>query len=279
VIPRVDASTRLIALLGDPVGHSLSPVIQNAAFREAGVPGVYLALRTGTDEVAQIMRGIARAGGGGNITVPHKEFAIGVLDRVMDAVHRTGACNTFWGSDEEIWGDNTDVVGFSAATATLLGRRPDGARVLLIGAGGAARAAIAALEDDGADEVVILNRSRPRAEALTAFFAAGPLRLRVADSADSLAGERFDLVVNATSLGLRRSDPPPLPPDLLEIGAALDMVYDLAGTAWTRSLRDRDVPTADGLEMLIHQAAAAFTRWWDRPAPVAAMRAAILPTD
>lgn len=279
MIPRVDARTRLLALLGDPVDHSLSPVIQNAAFREAGVSGVYLALRTASDDVAQMMRGIARGGGGGNITVPHKQIAVGALDRVADAVHRTGACNTFWGAEGELWGDNTDVVGFGMATASLLGQRPAGARVLLIGAGGAARAAIAALEDDGADEVVILNRSRPRAEALAAFFAAGPLRLRVAESTDSLGGERFDLVVNATSLGLRPGDPLPLPVDLVQAGAALDLVYDLEGTPWTRALRDLGVPTADGLEMLVQQAAAAFTRWWDRPAPVEAMRAAILPTD
>lgn len=279
MIPRVDARTRLLALLGDPVEHSLSPVIQNAAFREAGVPGVYLALRTASDEVAQMMRGIARGGGGGNITVPHKQIAVGALDRVADAVHRTGACNTFWGAEGELWGDNTDVVGFGGATVRLLGQRPAGARVLLIGAGGAARAAVAALEDDGADEVVILNRSRARADAVVAFFAAGPLRLRVAESTDSLGGERFDLVVNATSLGLRPGDPLPLPVDLVHAGAALDLVYDLEGTRWTRAFRDRGVPTADGLEMLVQQAAAAFTRWWDRPAPVEAMRAAILPTD
>ena len=145
MIPRVDARTRLVALLGDPVSHSLSPVIQNAAFRAAGVPGVYLALRTPAGSLGEMMRGIAAGGGAGNVTVPHKEAAVAVLDRATDAVRNTGACNTFWAESGVLWGDNTDVAGFRAAAAALLGSPPRGARVLLIGAGGAARAVIAAL--------------------------------------------------------------------------------------------------------------------------------------
>lgn len=276
MIPRVDASTRLIALLGDPVSHSLSPVIQNAAFREAGVPGVYLALRTERAALPEVMRAIARGGGGGNVTVPHKQAAVEVLDRASDAVRRTGACNTFWSSEGELWGDNTDVEGFRAAARALLSGPPRGAYVLLIGAGGAARAVLAGLEDEGADKVVILNRSLDRATALARSFAAGPLRIRVVGRAVEVEGSNFDLVVNATSLGLRPADPLPLDPLLAQGAAALDLVYDLQGTRWVRALGDAGVPTADGLEMLIQQGAAAFERWWDRPAPIEAMRASVL---
>lgn len=275
MIPRVDGTTRLIALLGDPVAHSLSPVVQNAAFRAAGVPAVYLALRTDRSSLATMMRSIARGGGGGNVTVPHKRDAVAVLDRATDAVHRTGACNTFWAAADELWGDNTDVAGFRAAATVLLGGPARGARVLLIGAGGAARAVVAALEDDGADEVVILNRSREHAEALTSFFSAGPLRLRIPADARSLASDRFDLIVNATSLGLSPEDPFPLDPQIARGAPALDLVYALDGTPWTHALRAAGGPAEDGLEMLIQQGAAAFRRWWNRPAPIEAMRAAL----
>lgn len=275
MIPRIDARTRLVALLGDPVSHSLSPVIQNAAFRAAGVPGVYLALRTGAESLEQMMRGIAGGGGAGNVTVPHKEAAVAVLDQATDAVRRTGACNTFWSESGEMWGDNTDVSGFRAAAAALMGGSPRGSRVLLIGAGGAARAVLAALEDDGAGEVVILNRSPERAAALLAHFEAGPLRLSLARGGGGLEGARFDLVVNATSLGLRPEDPLPIPAEAVGGAAALDLVYSLGGTPWTRALLAAGVPTADGIEMLIRQGAEAFERWWDVPAPLDAMRAAL----
>ena len=96
------SATRMLALLGDPVSHALSPVIQNAAFREAGVDGVYVALRCRSDDLSGLLQAIARAGGGGNVTLPHKERAAAVVDRSAEAVTRTGACNTFWEEDGEI---------------------------------------------------------------------------------------------------------------------------------------------------------------------------------
>src|SRR5690606_26813111 len=96
----VTSESRVLALLGDPVQHSASPRIQNAALERAGLDGVYVALRCGPDDVVGLMRGLARAGGGGNVTLPHKERAAGMLDVASDAVRRTGACNTFWGDEE-----------------------------------------------------------------------------------------------------------------------------------------------------------------------------------
>jgi len=129
------------------VEHSLSPAIQNAAFREAGVDGVYVALRTSAEDLPALVRALSRAGGGGNVTLPHKERAATVVDVPSDAVRRTGACNTFWGDDDgRIHGDNTDVEGFRRALRSFLGRSPEGFRVLLLGAGGAARAILEALQ-------------------------------------------------------------------------------------------------------------------------------------
>jgi shikimate dehydrogenase len=271
-------STRLIALLGGRVQHSLSPRFQNAAFRAAGVDGLYLALRCDEDSLPGLLQGIARAGGGGNVTLPHKEHAARLVERRTPALERTGACNAFWLEDSQIWGDNTDVAGFSAATRGLLAGSPAGARVLLLGAGGAARAALCALVDGGAEQIVLMNRTPARARALAEQFAGHATRLRVAAGTEELRGERFDLAVNATSLGLRVEDPLPLPATGgPAFSAALDLVYAPEETPWVRHLRGRGIPAADGLEMLLQQGAAAFERWWRVPAPLEVMRAALPP--
>jgi len=272
---QVTASTRLFAVLGDPVAHSLSPTIQNAAFRAAGLDAVYVALRCAGETLPGLMRGIALAGGGGNVTVPHKEAARRVLDRAAAAALRTGACNTFWCEAGALCGDNTDVAGFRAAARELVPTTA-GARVLLLGAGGAARAALAGLEDEGGAVVTVLARTPSRAQELKGLFDGSGLVVHTATSAADVRGEDFDLVVNATPLGLRPGDP--LPFDLTTLrsaGAVLDMVYGAEPTPWVASARALGIPAVDGIPMLIAQGAAAFERWWGRPAPVEAMRAAL----
>ena len=155
----VTARTRVLGLLGDPVSHSRSPLIQNAAIRALGLDGVYVALRCGARELPGLLRGLAHAGGGGNVTIPHKEAAYEAVDRCTDAAEATGACNTFWLADGEVWGDNTDVAGFSAALRLLLGRSISGGRALVIGAGGGARAVVHTLASHGAERIVIVNRT------------------------------------------------------------------------------------------------------------------------
>lgn len=276
MIPPIDAGTRLVALLGDPVRHSLSPQIQNAAFSHLGLPGVYLAIRTERAMLPYLVRGIAAAGGAGNVTVPHKAAALEALDRSTRAVERTGACNTFWAEDGAVWGDNTDVAGFRAAVAALRPAGVAGAEVLILGAGGAARAVLAALEQEAAARVTILNRSRDRAEALAAAFPDTPLEITIAPGTHPLRGRRYDLVVNATSLGLSAADHLPVEPGLVEAAAALDLVYGPKETRWVRAMRAAGATTTDGTEMLIQQGAAAFQRWWGRAAPIDVMRDALL---
>jgi len=272
---RVTAATRLFALLGDPVTHSLSPLIQNAAFRAAGADGVYVALRCTPEALPGLMRGIALAGGGGNVTVPHKEAACRVLDRASAAVTRTGACNTFWHEAGALCGDNTDVAGFRAAARELVPTTA-GARVLLLGAGGAARAALAALEEEGGAAVTVLARTPARARELKDRPGASGLSIRVVADAADVNGEHFDLVVNATPLGLRPGDPLPLDLSTLgSAGAVLDMTYGTEPTPWVAAARALGIPAVDGIPMLIAQGAAAFERWWGAPAPGEAMRAAL----
>jgi shikimate dehydrogenase len=271
------AATRLFALLGDPISHSLSPNFQNAALRALGLDGVYVALRCTPDELPGLLRGIARAGGGGNVTVPHKALAAATVERPSDAVRRTGACNAYWMEDGAVHGDNTDVAGVLDAVRAVLGRPPAGARVLLLGAGGAASAAVCALADAGAGRIVIANRTRERAEALAERFRAPGVRIDVVGSVDEVADDRFDLAINSTSLGLKPADPLPLDPDGPgpQIGAALDLVYSPAETRWVHAMRARGLPAADGKEMLVGQGAAAFRRWWGVEPPLEVMRAAL----
>ena len=268
------ASTRLFALLGSPVAHSLSPVIQNAGFRSAGLDGVYAALECAPEDLHGIMRALARAGGGGNVTLPHKERAATVLDEAGETVRRTGACNTFWGEGGRIRGENTDVEGVKRAVRALLDGPPFGARVLMIGGGGGARAALAALIDEGVADVSVVNRTTVKGRAMARRI--GDERVHVKEDVRAVAGEGFDLVVNATSLGLHVDDALPVELDRLgPVGAVMDMVYAPAGTRFAAVAGDRGIHSMDGAEMLLQQGAVAFEFWWNQEAPLAAMREAL----
>jgi shikimate dehydrogenase len=271
VSPQLTARTRVFAILGDPVAHTLSPAIQNAAIRAANLDAAYVALRVAAGDVAGVMRTLA----GGNVTIPHKGTAADALDRATARVRQTRACNTFWTDGKRLLGDNTDVIGFSVALRRLL---PDvaGARVLVVGAGGAARAALYALLEDGAETVTVVARARGRRKEIGSVAGRRARRVDVVANAKQVRGELFDLVVNATPLGLQDKDPAPL--DLSQLGgvrAVFDMVYRPEGTRWSRYAAECGIPAMDGKEMLLQQAAAAFEIWWETGAPIKAMRAAI----
>ena len=273
------AHTRLLVLLGDPVEHSLSPIFQNAGLGAAGLDAVYLTLRCSEPEFGGLMRGIALAGGGGNITLPHKRAALAHLDRFTSAVEQTGACNTFWEQGGAVWGDNTDVAGFQVAARRMVGSPLEAARVLLIGAGGAARAALCALIHERVAEVLLVNRTLDNARDLAAEFApraaANGVRVCVWTEPPRTIPGLVHLAINASSLGLSPDDPLPLNGDLPTIGGALDLAYTPSETRWVRQLRARGIPASDGLEMLLQQGAAAWQRWWKQDAPLAAMRGAL----
>ena len=270
----IQASTKLFAVLGEAVTHSLSPRVQNSAFQEVGVDGGYVALGCTSGELGGLIRGIACAGGGGNVTLPYKEAAAAIVDEPSELVVQTGACNTFWFAKGRVHGENTDVAGFRGAVESLLGRTPVGSSVLLLGAGGAARAALVGLIRDNVGSVSIWNRTEERAERLASDL--GQDRTRVIHSEEELGGQVFDLIVNSTSLGMATDDPLPL--DLSQAqrpGAILDLVYRPDETALVREARKLEIPAADGGEMLVRQGAKAFEQWWDRPAPLAVMMEAL----
>lgn len=270
----IASRTRVLALLGDPVTHSMSPEIQNAGIQALGLDGVYVALRVGSDDLAGFVRGLARAGGGGNITLPHKERAATLIDVPSPAVRRTGACNTFWSEDGKIHGDNTDVEGFSRALETFLTGGAEGLRVLLLGAGGSARACLVALIDGDVAEVNVLNRTRDRARAVARRIG-GP-KVRVLDDVKQVQGGSFDLVLNTTSLGLNKEDPLPVDLEMFgRVGGVFDLVYGKMSTRLVKHAKELGIKAVDGSEMLLQQAAVAFERWWGRPPYLEAMREAL----
>lgn len=264
------------ALLGCPVEHSVSPAIHRAAFARLGVDAGYEAVPVRADGLEAAMRTWAGRGGG-NVTLPHKEPAAALLEAPREAVRATAACNCFWRDPSgELAGDNTDVGGFLAAVRELPvpGGLP-GTRALLLGAGGAARAVLYALLEAGAARVDVANRTVARARELVQRVGSGAEeRARVVPFGDRPASD-YDVVVNATSLGLRPSDPLPLRLDGAEVGAVLDLVYGPGGTRWTRHARELGTPAADGLGMLVHQAALSLRRWLPgTEPPLTAMREA-----
>ncbi len=256
---------RVFAVLGDPVLHSLSPLMYNAAFRALGLSATYVPIRCSARDLPGLLGGLARSGGGGNVTVPHKELAARLVQDASDAAREVGASNTFWRHADRVRGDNTDVEGVLAA---LLELGVDGGRWLVAGTGGGARAVIVAAKRAGA-AVAIRSREPARADE----FARWALE-RGVPAADPAS---CDVLVNATPLGLRSSDAPPIPDDAAPgARAALDLVYARGGTRWVQACLARGLRAADGRTMLIAQGAGAFRRWFPEvPPPLDVMRAAV----
>ena len=206
-----------------------------------------------------MMREIGSSGGG-NVTVPHKELAASHLDIRSSAVDGTGACNCFWlDSSGRLVGDNTDVGGFLMAASEIDGLRLGEAAVLLLGAGGAGRAVAAACAIAGVRRLTVRNRTTKRAEAMIAEL--GLEELATVCSEQEVPSGSYELVVNATSLGLATGDALPLVLDRGLHRRAFDLVYGPAGTEWTRHATAMGIPAADGLSMLVHQATLSLERW------------------
>ena len=266
------ADAAIYAVLGDPVAHSLSPRIHNAAFRAAGLNASYVARRVSAGECGPVLRELALGGGGGNVTVPHKERVLPFIDRCSAAVAATGACNTFWGRGGEVWGDNTDVEGFQGTWDSCVASQLERPEALVLGAGGAARAVLFALLDSGrAPRILLWNRTSSRATDLARHF--GDDRV---ETVVDCGGLTPDIVVNATSAGLHGRG---VPIDLTTLGRiphrVVDLVYDRGPTPLCRQARDLGIGAVDGREMLVRQAEAAYRRWFGVPPPRGVMARAL----
>lgn len=264
----------LVFLLGHPVAHSLSPAMQNAAFRALGLPHRYEALDVTMEALPGVVDRI-RSGEllGANVTVPHKEAVLRLVDTWDAPTAEIGAVNTLSRTIDgrRVLGSNTDAVGFAYATREV---PLEGRRVLLLGAGGAARAVLRVLFERGAS-VSIANRTAERARSLARSLAHPVGREpRVVEWARRAELEDFDVVVNATSLGLHGEDP--LAQAMLGPGLVIvDLIPTAAPTPLARRSRAAGATVVDGLPMLLQQAASSFRIWTGQDAPVDVMRAAL----
>jgi shikimate dehydrogenase len=270
----ISGRTRVAGIIGWPVAGSLSPAIHNAAFAACGLDWVYVAFPVPPEAVGAAIGGMRALGIAGlNVTMPHKRAVVPHLDEVAPAAARVGAVNTVVRQGNRLVGTNTDGAGLVRFLERDAGWRPAGRRILVLGAGGAARAVVAALAEAGAAVTVAARRSAQAAEAASL---AGERGRTVAWEAGALAEAAAvsELVVNATPLG-RAGERLPLPEEALGAGCVVvDLVYGAGETPLLAAAARRGARAFDGLGMLIHQAALAFEAWTGVEAPLEAMRAA-----
>ena len=263
-----------VFLLGDPVAHSISPAMQNAAFRALALDWQYESLETLQAELARVVAQLRAADcAGANVTIPHKEAIVDWLDGMTDRARQIGAVNTIVQREGKLIGDNTDGYGFTHCLRDAE-VDPRNKLVAILGAGGAARAVAVAVAELGVARIVILNRTIVRAESLAMFLRASFSHIAIAVN-DVSALAHSDLVVNATSVGMTpREDESPMPVAFPRGAVVVDLVYRPAETKFLRDAARAGAQTIGGLGMLVHQGAAAFKLWTGRDAPVDVMTAA-----
>lgn len=259
-----------VGLIGNPVEHSRSPKMHNGAFAALGLDHIYELWQTEDDEVAVRVASIREQGiGGANVTVPHKQAVMPYLDEVSETARRIGAVNTIIPRGDRLIGDNTDAYGFTASIAEKYPAFvPE--RAVVLGAGGASRAVIVALQQMGASEVLIANRTRSRADDLAAELGAAAVDW---DGLHEVL-PTTTIIVNTTSLGWH--DEVVLPAETISLLPANALVMDLTyrQTPFLQAGADHGLLTLDGLGMLIHQGARSFQLWFGTEPPIDVMTAA-----
>ena len=285
----IDPSIRL-AVFGDPVAHSLSPQMQNAALRASKIDMQYARFHIRANELRSALRFLRDVDFIGiNLTVPHKIAALTQIDEADESASRAGAVNTIRVRDKKLIGSNTDGEGFLRAIRSEFSVDVRDLQVMLIGAGGGTGRAIAwqcALEN--CERLVLVNRTYEKAQMLAEHlrpYFAGPRVLGPAARLEAIAWEEaalraqlpdIDLIVNATPLGMNPSDSTPIPARLLAPHhMVFDVVYGPSKTSLLRAAEEAGARGAHGLSMLLHQGALSFSIWFDREAPIDAMRKAL----
>jgi shikimate dehydrogenase len=268
--------TKRVVLIGHPVSHSLSGAMQQAAFDELRIDATYELWDRAPIDLAEA---IAELRGddflGANVTIPHKERVVPMVEKLTEEAQATGAVNTLTREGKRLVGHNTDVAGFKVALDDLVGRQKMPRQAVVLGAGGGARAIVYGLIREGFHRVIVFNRHLHRAEGLVKHFGrnASHMELRAMPWHESIIESevaKTKILINATSIGLT-ADVSPVPAEVLHDDLlVLDLIY-----ARTRLLQDAaaaGASTADGETMLLHQGAAAFTLWTGQAAPLALMR-------
>jgi shikimate dehydrogenase len=281
--PPVRGTTRVVGVLGWPVRHSASPPMHNAAFRALSLPFVYVPFAVAPNDLGAALAGVRALGlAGVNVTVPLKEQVAPHLDAVSERAHAIGSVNTIVNDDGRLIGDSTDGAGFLAALAQIGAGDLRGRTVVVLGAGGSARAVVYALAGDAGANVVVANRNEARARALAREFAHLEGRITTAPLAEALLrGALADaaVLVNTTSAGMHpnENETPPVPPDALGPHLIVsDLIYNPAETRLLALAKERGCRAVqNGIEMLVQQGALAFEKWTGVFPPTDVMRAAV----
>ena len=268
-----------LGIIGYPIGHSMSPVFQQAALDACGVDAKYVAYQVAPDEVGEFVNGLRQPGIMGiNVTVPHKEAVIPFLDEIDDWATEAGAVNTIVNRQGRLTGHNTDGYGFLRALREGGDFEPQGRRTLILGAGGAARGVVLALAREGVGNLTIANRTLERAENLAQLARGrGITSNAIPLSSPELteAAAKAELIVNCTTVGMTHGpgeDETPLSAESIPSTALVyDLVYNPLETRLLREAAQTGAKTLGGIQMLVYQGAASFEMWLERPAPVPVM--------
>jgi len=275
----ITGKTKVLGIIGHPVAHSLSPLMQNAALKALGLDYIYVPFAVEPQNLTVAVKGLRALGiHGFNVTIPHKTAIIPLLDRVSPEAELSGAVNTVCREDGLLVGYNTDGIGFIKSLVDDLGFNPDGATVLILGAGGAARGAVAALCGAGVTKIVVANRTRDKGEALVDTFRGRYSHVKFALSSQE-TGELHEhlreanLIVNTTSVGMNGSSFAGLDVDaFLPDAKVYDMVYSPPETPLLVAARGRNLSCANGLGMLAAQGETAFSLWTGTDPPCGLMK-------
>lgn len=271
--------TAKLGIIGYPIGHSISPVFQQAALDHCGIDATYQAFEVSPDQVGQFIQDLRMPDVMGiNVTVPHKEAVVPHLDEVDDWAASAGAVNTIVNRDGRLTGHNTDGSGFLRALREEHGFAPRGCRVLVLGAGGAARGVVLALVREQAAELIIANRTADRAEGLAdlARTQGTDCRAIPLDGDDlATAAATAELIVNCTTIGMshgpNESGSPLSPEQIPPTALVNDLVYNPLQTPLLRAAAQAGARRLGGIHMLVYQGAASFEMWTGRDAPVSVM--------
>jgi shikimate dehydrogenase len=270
---------RWACLIGQPVAHSLSPALHNAAFAALGIDANYEAWDVPPDGLHKAVEALRRADCmGANVTAPHKQAVVQFVDDVSDAVVALGVMNTIVNHDGRLGGDNTDARGL-ARWMTQSGVDPSGAVALVLGAGGAARAAVWALADLGANSILVLNRTSERADELVKSLKPHTPRAELRAGALAMAAQQqpmpWGVVINATSLGHHGAAPEVHPSCYSPQSVAIELAYNPPETGFMVAARAAGARAENGLGMLLHQASLAFERWTGQTPPMDVLESAL----
>jgi shikimate dehydrogenase len=273
--------TKPFAVLGHPIGHTLSPIMHNASMDKLKFDGIYLALDVHPDQLMDVLPAMAKMGFGGvNLTVPHKEIAFRGLEKLDESAQLLGAANTVHFSEEGMVGYNTDGYGFMKALEEAFGKTVQGDAVFVLGCGGAGRATALMAAKEGAKSLVLADIDAERVQRLEDEIKALAPAVEITQALDDATKIKLcrtcDLVVQASPVGMKKDDPSLLPPDAFRAGQrAFDLIYMYPETGFLTTAREAGAEIANGLGMLLHQGARAFEIWTGTEPSVPAMRKAL----